>query len=47
MVLGECCPSDRDIYLNILALVFVSGAVSLSQIDTDVNFLDLSCIDIY
>ena len=29
-LLGECCPSGHDSSLNLLDLVFVSGAVSLS-----------------
>ena len=29
---GECCPSGRNFYLNLLVLVFVSGIVSLSQV---------------
>ena len=47
-VLGECCPSSPDSYLNLLVLVFISGAVSLSQVDLDVDFntLDLSIVDI-
>ena len=32
-VLSECCPSDRDSSLNLLFLCFVSGAVSLFQVD--------------
>ena len=39
-VLGECCPSSRDSSLNILVLVFVSGAVFLSQVDVAFNVLD-------
>ena len=46
-VLGECCPSGRDSALNLLVLVFVSGAVSLSQLDVAFNVLDLSVVDIY
>ena len=45
-VLGECCPSCYDFYLNIIVLVIVSGAVSLSQVDVAFNVLDLSVIDI-
>ena len=41
-VLGECCPSGRDSSLNLLVLVFVSGAVSLSHVDVAFNVLDLS-----
>ena len=44
-LLGECCPSGRDSSLNLLVLVFVSGAVSLSKVAF--NILDLSVIDIY
>ena len=33
-VLGECCPSGRDLSLNILVLVFVFGALYMSQADT-------------
>ena len=29
-VLGECCKSGHDSSLNLLALVFVTGAISLS-----------------
>ena len=32
-VLDECWPSGRDSSLNIIILVFVSGAVYLSQVD--------------
>ena len=45
-VLGECCPSGRDSSLNLLVLVFVSSAVSLSQVDVAFNVLDPS-VDIY
>ena len=41
-LLGECCPS-----LNLLVLVFVSGTVSLSQVDVAFNVLDLTVVDIY
>ena len=41
-VLGECCDSS----LNLLVLVFVYGAVSLSQVDVVFNVLDLSVVDI-
>ena len=43
-VLGECCPSGRDSSLNLLVLVFVSGAVSLSHVDVAFNVLDLSVV---
>ena len=46
-VLGECCPSGRDSSLNLLVLVFVSGAMSLSQVDVAFNVLDLSVVYIY
>ena len=46
-VLGECCPSGRDSSLNLFVFVFVSGAVSLSQIDEAFNVLDLSVVDVY
>ena len=32
-VLSECCLSARDSFLNLLVLVFVSGAVYLCQVD--------------
>ena len=40
-VLGESCPSGRDSSVNLLVLFFVSGAVSLSQVDVAFNVLDL------
>ena len=43
----KCCPFGRDSSLNLLVLVLVSGAVSLSQVDVVFNVLDLSVIDIY
>ena len=46
-VLGECCPPGRDSSFNLIALNFVSGAVSLSQVDVAFNVLDLSVVDIY
>ena len=46
-VLGECCPFGHDPSLNLLVLVFVSGAVSLSQVDVAFNVLGLSVVDIY
>ena len=36
-VLGECCPSGHDSSLNLLVLVFISGAISLSQVDVAFN----------
>ena len=45
-MLGESCPSGRDSSLNLLVLVFVSGAVTLSQVDVAFNALDLSVVDI-
>ena len=45
-VLGECCPSGRDSSLNLL-VVFLSGAVSLSQVDVAFNVHDLNVVDIY
>ena len=45
-VLGECCPSCQDSSLNLLVWVFVSGAVSLSQVDVAFNVLDLGVVDI-
>ena len=39
--------SRLDSSLNLLVLVFVSGAVSLSQVDVAFNVLDLSVVDIY
>ena len=44
---GECCPPGRDSSLNIFVFVFVSGAISLSQVDVAFNVLDLSVVDIY
>ena len=32
-MVGECYPSGRDSSLNLLVLVVVSGAVSLSKVD--------------
>ena len=46
-MLGECCPSGRDSSLNLLVLVFDSGAVSLSQLDVAFNVLHLCVVDIY
>ena len=40
-VLGECRPSGRDTSLNLLALVFIAGVVSLSHVDVVFNVLDL------
>ena len=45
-VLGECCPIGRDSSWNLFVLVFVSGAVSLSQVDVAFNVLGLNVIDI-
>ena len=47
MVLGKCCPFGHDSSLNLLVLVFVSGAVSLSKEDVVFNVLNLSVVDIY
>ena len=41
-VLGECYPPGCDSSLNLLNLVFISGAVSLYQVDVVFNVLDLS-----
>ena len=38
---GECCPSGRDSALNLLVLVVVSGAVSLSHVFVAFNVHDL------
>ena len=46
-VLIECYPSGRDSSLNFPVLVFVSGAIYLSQVDIAFNVLDLSFNDIY
>ena len=46
-MLGECCPSGRDSYLNLLVLVFVSGAVSVPCRCIAFNVLDLCVVDIY
>ena len=45
-VVGECCPFGCDYSLNVLVLIFVSGAVSLSQVDVAFNVLDLNVVDI-
>ena len=45
--LGECCLSGSDISLNLLVLVFISGAVYLSQIDVTCTVLYLSVVNIY
>ena len=45
-VLNECCPSGRDSSFNLLVLVFVSGAIPLSQVDVAFNVLVLSVVDI-
>ena len=46
-VLGECCTfHDRDSSLNLLVLVFVSGAIYLSHVDVVFNVLGLSVVDI-
>ena len=42
-VLGECCHPT----VILLCLVFVSGGVSLSQVDVTSNILYLSVVDIY
>ena len=46
-LLHECCLSGRDSSLNLLVLVFVSGAVSLSQVDVAFSVLDMGVVDIY
>ena len=46
-VLGVCCPSGCDSSLNLLVLVFISGAVSLFHVDVSLNFPDLCFVDIY
>ena len=46
-VLRECCTSARDSSLNLLVLVLVSGAGSLSQLDVAFNVFDRSVGDIY
>ena len=46
-VLGESCSSGRDSSLNLSDLVFVSGAVSQSQVDVAFNVLDPGVVDIY
>ena len=38
-VLGECCQSGRDYSLNFLVLVYVSRAISLSQVDVAFSVL--------
>ena len=45
-VLVKSSPPGRDSSLNLHVLVFVSGVVSLSQVDVAFNVLDLSVIDI-
>ena len=37
----------RESSLNVLVLVFVSGAVSLSQVGVAFNVLDLNVVDTY
>ena len=44
--LAECGPSGRDSSLNLLVMDFVSGAVSLSQVDVAFNVLNLSVVNI-
>ena len=46
-ILGECCPSGHGSSLDLIVLVFVSGAVSLSHVDVAFNVLYLSFVDIY
>ena len=46
-VLGKCCPSGGNSSVNLLLLVFVSDAVSLSQVDAAFNVLELTVVDIY
>ena len=43
-VLGECCPSGHDSFLNLLVLVFVSDAVSLSQEDVKLGMFNYCLI---
>ena len=45
-VLGECYPPGRDSSLNLIVLVFVSGAVSLSRVNVFFNVLYLRDVDI-
>jgi len=45
-VSGECCPACRD-SSNLLVLVSVSGAVSLSRVDAAFNVFYLSGVDIH
>ena len=47
VVLGECCPTCCDISLSLFVLVFVSGAVSQSQVDVAFNVLDVGAVDKY
>ena len=46
-VLGECCPSGRDSSLNLLVLIFIFGAVSLSLVDAAFNVFYLSGVDLF
>ena len=46
-LLGGCCPPDRDSSLNLLFMVFVSGAVSVSHVDVAFNVLYLNSVTIY
>ena len=46
-VLGDCCPPGRDSFVNLVVLVFVYGAISLTQVDVAFNVLDMSVVDIY
>ena len=45
-MLGECCLSGSNSSLNLLVLVFVSGAVSLYHVVVAFNVMDLSVVDI-
>ena len=46
-VLDECCPPGRGSSLNLLVLIFVYGAICMSQVEVALSVLDLSVVDIY
>ena len=48
MVTGECCPAGFDSSLNLLFLIFVSGAARhLSHVNISFAVLYLSGVDVY
>ena len=46
-VRGESRISGRYTSLNFLILVFISSAISVSQVDVALNVLDLCVVDMY